>query len=303
MNTRLNTIITACALPLLMFAACTKEIYTNPDEFEYAAAPFVVEIDETRCYREYGYSIPQDEAPVLTRWNTVTVRAASDDSSFDGVNMSSSNPSIVSVYRTDDPAIYKLTYVSDGEVEIRVWNVLEEESFHIEAREAVELEGLLMRVGGREFIVKADASLPGPYDANSPYEWTNDRITDGMVCFDETALESEYSVEIVDIVPENCSWRSIEKFMILNNRTYGYDCSNWFDPDHRMGGVYTRNTIRDVSDITGKSVTTLRYSSEQGRTFNTKYLVVTFRTDCRDFSTPQKNVRFATAFCGMKVRR
>ena len=303
MNTRLNTFVTACALSLLMGSSCTKEIHINPEEFDYAAAPFIVEIDETRCYKEYSYATPQDEAPILTRWNTITVRAASDDSAFDGVNMSSSNPSIVSVSRTDDPAIYKLTYVSDGEAEIRVWNALEEESFHIEAREAVELEGLLMRVAGKEIIVKADATLPSPYDTDSPYEWMNDRITDGMVCFDETSLESEYDIEIVDIVPENCSWRSIEKFMIVNDGTYGYDCSNWFDPDHRMGGVYTRNAFRDVSDITGRSVTTLRYSSEQGKAFNTKYLVLTFRTNCRDLSTPQKDVRFATAVCGMKVRR
>lgn len=303
MNTRLNKNIITWALSLLMASACTKVIHVNPEAHDYAAAPFGVEISETRCYKEYSYSIPQDKAPVITRWNTVTVRAVSDDNAFDGVNVSSSNPSVVSVTRSDDPAEYVLAYVSDGQAEIRVWNALEEKSFRIEAREVVELEGLLMRVGGREFIVKADATLPGPYDADSPYEWPNERITDGMVCFDETALESEYSVEIVDIVPENCSWRSIEKFMIVNDGTYGYDCSNWFDPDHRMGGVYTRNAIRDVSDITGRSVTTLRYSSEQGRTFNTKYLVVTFRTDCSDFSTPQKDVRFSTAICGMKVRR
>lgn len=303
MKTTISNTLVLFFLPVLMVLSCSKDIPSNPQEMDFAAASFSVGIKEKRCYKDYSYALPQDEPPVVTAWNTVTLRAESNDAAFNGVNVSSSNPSVVSVERTEDPAEYSLVYRSDGKADIRVWNAGEEESFRIEACEAIELEGLLMRVDGREFVVKADSSLPEPYSEDSPYEWTKERFTDSMVCFDETALGNEYNIEIVDIVPENCSWRGVERLLIYNGGTTGYDRSNWFDPDNDMGVLYTRGAFRDVSDICGKSVTTLRYSSEQGTTFNARFLIVTFRTRCRDFSTPQKDVRYATAICVMKVRR
>ena len=303
MRTNKISIFIAIVLSALVAASCDeKEVFTNPEEMNFASADFSVSVKERRGYMDFQYSIPQEDAPVLTYWNTVTVNAESGDPEFDGVNVSSSNPSVISVSRTDNPAVYTLTYHSDGSADIRIWNSKKEETFRITSQYAIELEGLLMRVDGREFLVKADSSLPSPYSDDSPYEWTIDRFTDDMVCFDETVLDEMYKVEIVGIVPENCSWRGIEKIMLLNGGTYGSDCSNWIDPEHKGGSLYTKNSIRDVSEISNKSVMYRRYTTEQGTTFNARFLIVTFRTNCRDFTSPQKDVRFSTAICVMKTR-
>lgn len=147
-TTRTNT-LALFLLPVLTVLSCSKDIPSNPQEMDFAAASFSVGIMEKRCYMDYTYVLPQDEPPVVTAWNTVTLRAESDDAAFNGVNVSSSDPSVVSVERTEDPAEYTIVYRSDGKADIRVWNAGEEKTFRIEAREAIELEGLLMKVNGR----------------------------------------------------------------------------------------------------------------------------------------------------------
>ena len=160
MKTNKISIFIAIVLSALMAASCDeKQVFTNPEEMNFASADFSVSVKERRGYMDFQYSIPQEDAPVLTYWNIVTVNAESDDPEFNGVNVSSSNPSVISVSRTDDPAVYTLTYHSDGSADIRIWNSKKEETFRITSQYAIELEGLLMRVDGREFLVKADSSL------------------------------------------------------------------------------------------------------------------------------------------------
>ena len=90
-TTRKNT-LALFLLPVLTVLSCSKDIPSNPQEMDFAAASFSVGIMEKRCYMDYTYVLPQDEPPVVTAWNTVTLRAESNDAAFNGVNVSSSDP-------------------------------------------------------------------------------------------------------------------------------------------------------------------------------------------------------------------
>lgn len=297
-TTRTNT-LALFLLPVLTVLSCSKDIPSNPQEMDFAAASFSVGIMEKRCYMDYTYVLPQDEPPVVTAWNTVTLRAESDDAAFNGVNVSSSDPSVVSVERTEDPAEYTIVYRSDGKADIRVWNVGEEKSFRIEAREAIELEGLLMKVNGREFVVKADSSLPGPFADDYPAGWTTERYSSDMVYFSDLDYDEPYEVEIVDLVPSNASWRMIARLWAYN--TAAGDMKDWFDPDYREGWEFTRYDIRDASFITGRKAV-LQPNVENTEGHNAKFLIVTFKTGCRDYSTPQNEIGYTTVLCARVTR-
>lgn len=286
------------ALMVALAAGCEKWMMrnANPEELDFAAAEFNVELNEQRCYAKFSYKIPEDQAPVVTAWNTVTISAVSDDSAFNGVNVSSSNPSVVSVSRTDDPAVYNLVYHSDGSAQIRVWNSLEEKTFRVETQHTIDVEGLLIKVQGKEMLVKADNTLPGPYDADYPAEWQlGDRITDDMIYYDEKDFKGSYEFEIVDIVPSNASFRIIARLYAYNT-SYG-EMDNWFDPEYKEGGEYQRYNVKDVSAVIGKkAVFYLREPIYSGRVC---MLVLTIKTNCTNYATPAEQIGYTTMFCGL----
>lgn len=290
------------ALMVVIAAGCEKWMMrnANPEELDFAAAEFNVELNEKRCYAHFNYVIPEDQAPVVTAWNAVTISAVSDDSAFNGVNVSSSDPSVVSVSRTDDPSVYTLEYHSDGSAQIRVWNSLEEKTFRIETQHTIDVEGLLMRVHGEEFVVKADTSLPGPYDKDYPADWvTNEKITDDLVYFDTIDWGDSYEVEIVDLVPSNASFRIVARLWAYNT-SFG-EMQDWFDPEYKEGCEYQRYNIKDVSSVLGKRAVFYQ-PMDVTKTSKTKRLILTLKTNCTDYSTPAEQIGYTTMYCGCKVR-
>lgn len=163
--------------------SCTKmDLPGNPDEQDFPAALFSVSLHETRCYKEYDYLVADGGAIsgdgtslTVTSWNTVKLSLTSDDADFIGANVASSNTGSIAVTRIDGTH-YQLSYVSDGESDIRVWTTAKEISFHLDSRDFIPLEGIRMRVDGKEFTVRADSTLPSPYDKDSPYSWGPERV-------------------------------------------------------------------------------------------------------------------------------
>lgn len=299
MKTRTIAVIAAVAAVTTL--SCTKiglEIPRNPEELEFAPAPFTVRIDERRCYKDYTYNIPEDDAPVLTYWNTVTITASSDDPSFNGVNVASSDPAVMSVERTDKPGVYSVIYHSDGQAELRVWNPAHEETITMTSQHTIELEGIRMRVEGKEFVVKADNKLPSPYWSDNYLYSPTPIIRDEWIYFNDYDYGNvfngdTYTIEIIDIVPENASWRMIARFKITDVTAKDNDYSEWFDYDSKMD-------IKDVSAITNKRIEKYVTFFDENNIANCMFMVVAFKTNCKDYKTPIDQIRYTTVVCGYR---
>lgn len=300
----------ACAALFAAMLSCSKEaIPENPEEKNFSGADFNVTVNETRCYLECSYPVSGDGSigngghgdPVVTGWNTVTLALSSDDPSFDGANVSSSNTSAISVTRMDDRS-YMLGYVGDGEADIRVWNTSREVRFRLSSRESVPLEGILMRVDGKEFTVRADNTMPSPFDKDSPYLWGPERVKEDMVYFSDLTDGRPYEIEIVDLVPSNTSWRGIARFMVVNTGSFSSDTSEWFTGAGSDDVIIEKNDMRDASSILGKKVLWVPDSNEEGTPFRSRFLIVTFKENFKDYSTPASEIRYSTVFCGRMTR-
>lgn len=299
-NKSIVALIATTALTVLF--SCTKvEIAKNPEELVFSSAPFTVQVDERRCYKDFTYNIPEDDAPVLTYWNTVTITASSDDPSFNGVNVASSDPAVMSVERTDKPGVYSVIYHSDGQAEIRVWNSAYEQTFIMPAQHTIELEGIRFKVYSEhystEFVAKADSKLPSPYWAdNYLYDMNNFTKKDEWFYFNEYDFgcqenHDKFTIEIVDLVPENTSWRMIAR--VFGASPYYGDYSEWITD----GVTIKLMDIKDASEITGKKVIATVDSPKEGKISWHKFFVASFKTNCKDYKTPIDQIKYTTVVC------
>ncbi len=97
----------------------------------------------------------------VTKYNKLTLKVTPVEASFQGVNVTSSNPKAVKAeYKGKDQEgalLYSLSYEGNGDAQISVWNGKGNANrctFPIKAQEIIELKGVWWKVDDEEFLVR-----------------------------------------------------------------------------------------------------------------------------------------------------
>lgn len=285
---------------ILIFISCDKTPLPpppppeNPEVKDYMKSDFKVLVSEKRCTKTFDFSINEngevsgighgETALTVTAWNTMIINVKAVDKNFNGANIESSDTKIVYAERLTD-STYRLKYGTDGNVKISVYNPLKKIILNVEAKEQIPIEGLLLRLGNKERLLRFEKrsykELLNP--DNMPERITDrmavgkekDQLTeDGYYVPDTTWVQKGFLFEIVGIVPENTSWRNISYYMAkgepLDTEEPFHDdrflikwsykniqermCPNlnWFPDYEKINLIACAGTYKDISYLTGR---------------------------------------------------
>ena len=191
--------------------SCDKE---NKNEFvPHADAEFSMQISELRQSHEFIWHYTQDgrlscleqnlQELWVTFWNECILESYSDDDKFDGVNFSSSHPELVRIEKIDERSC-RLVYVADSpegmEIEISAFTDNIRKSFKIFSKSSIGIRGIRVSVNGNELILPFKGEDSG----------NQDTVLEPLVK-DVRTYEGDL-FEIVDLVPENASFRYVKRF-------------------------------------------------------------------------------------------
>lgn len=191
--------------------SCDKE---NKNEFvPHADAEFSMKISELRQSHEFIWHYTQDgrlscleqnlQELWVTFWNECILESYSDDEKFDGVNFSSSHPELVRIEKIDERSC-RLVYVADSpegmEIEICAFTDNIRKSFTVHSKSSIGISGILVSINGKELILPFKGEDSG----------NQDTVLEPVVKDVRTYKGDLF--EIVDLVPENASFRYVKRF-------------------------------------------------------------------------------------------
>lgn len=290
--------ITTLALGALILAAisgCSKKPhYSNPQEIPLSVAqPFEVIIEEVRGEKAFTWAyedgtLDNHEESIKTLYatslNKLTLKAsASGGGSFNGVNVSSSDPVIVSVSRVSNSE-YTLQYHNDGQATITVSSGsgtdIIKKTFTMQAKEYIDVEGLRFTYGGKPLVVKHTAILrPSVYckegdnypdfskrpkegditwhQYNKPNIWVEDPNNPGHGTFVIDVTRGAL-LRFEGLEPENTSFRTVIDFE--SEWDYCWDMTRslcefgYFDEGMYDNWPNETNVNKDVGEYVGREI-------------------------------------------------
>lgn len=257
----------------------------NPKTDTIAEAPFSLKGTEKRS--DGGYVLTWDitkttvdcvqeelDELAITPFNTFTFEAVPESASatFPGINARTDNACIK--LERKGQSSFSISYVSDGDATIKVWNGNEggntAVTFKVQARKTIPVEGLLVRIDGEEYTIKAvtaptwqelyKAMRDNPF-YTVPY-LSGDKIqyVEGVSRFSYYTKEevNPLKVEILHLVPENTTYRRLNFSKANGNQISEMFCAGeykWFS-EARDGNSYKIPNGTDASILNGRTIFT-----------------------------------------------
>lgn len=257
----------------------------NPKTDTIAEAPFSVKGTEKRS--DGGYVLTWDitkttvdcvqeelDELAITPFNTFTFEAVPESASatFPGINAKTDN-ACIKLERKGQSG-FSISYVSDGDATIKVWNGNEDGNtavtFKVQARKTIPVEGLLVRIDGEKYTIKAvtapswqelyQTMRDNPF-YTVPY-LSGDKIqyVEGVSRFSYYTKEevNPLKVEILHLVPENTTYRRLNFSEANGNQISEMFCAGeykWFSEAHD-GNSYKIPNGTDASTLYGRSIFT-----------------------------------------------
>lgn len=273
-------------LAAAVVVACQKDPLDefNPKAETIAEAGFSLKGKETRSDGTYvlpwtisksgvmDSELEELDELAITPFNTFTLEAVPDNASgFPDINAKTDN-ACIKLERVGQNS-FSISYVSDGDATIRVWNGGEggntTVTFKVQARKTIPVEGLLVRIDDEEeVLIKAvgssysviyDKQKANPfYDVKYLYRKEGSQTNDGNLediyrPYDKEELNL-HKLEILHIQPENTTYRRLNYTTIA----FGHSgtVSKMFCPGEYdwWGGEYKVPNGTDVSILYGKSI-------------------------------------------------
>ena len=259
----------------------------NPKTETIVEAPFSLKGKETRSDGTYvlpwtiskggvmDSELEELDALAITPFNTFTFEAVPDNTSgFPGINARTDN-ACIKIERKGQSS-FSISYVSDGDATIKVWNGNEggntAVTFKVQARKTIPVEGLLVRIDGEEYTIKA-VTAPTWQELyqtmrDNPF-YTVPYLSDEKVQHIEgVSWYSFYTkeevnpvkVEILHLVPENTTYRRLNFSKANSSEISEMFCPGeykWFS-EARDGNSYKIPNGTDASTLYGKSIFTGR---------------------------------------------
>lgn len=268
--------------------SCKKDpnAENNPPVVSIAGTPFTLSAEETRGDTQYVFpwtvsktgvtdSVKEElDEMTVTSFNTITFTAKPDGGGdFPGVNVRSSNVGAVQVSMKGNTQ-FSLKYIGDGESTITVWNGNEggntTVTFNVQARKTIPVEGLLVRIDGKEYTIKAVTAPTWQelYQAmrDNPF-YTVPYLSDEKVqhiygvswySFYTKEEVNPLKVEILHLVPENTTYRRLNFSEANSSEISEMFCPGeykWFS-EARDGNSYKIPNGTDASILYGRSIFT-----------------------------------------------
>ena len=264
--------------------------FNPPVDDSLVAAPFTLKGTEKRS--DGGYVLTWDITKTtvdcvqeelnklaITPFNTFTFEAVPESASatFPGINAKTDNGCIK--LERKGQSSFSISYVSDGDATIKVWNGNEggntAVTFRVKARKTIPVEGLLVRIDGKEdVLIKAVGShksvIYEQQKENPFYTVKYLPHKEGSQTDDDGKLDGLYrpytreeldlhKLEILHVQPENTTIRRLNYSHISlgDAGTVSYMfCEGefeWFDRV-KNGGNYNLPDGTDISILYGKSI-------------------------------------------------
>ena len=258
----------------------------NPKTETIVEAPFSLKGKETRSDGTYVLTwtiskggvmdseLEELDELAITPFNTFTFEAVPESASatFPGINARTDNTCIKLERKGQNS--FSISYVSDGDATIKVWNGNEggntAVTFKVQARKTIPVEGLLVRIDGEEYTIKAVTAPTWQelYKAmrDNPF-YTVPYLSDEKVQHIEgVSWYSFYTkeevnplkVEILHLVPENTTYRRLNFSEANSSEISEMFCPGeykWFS-EARDGNSYKIPNGTDASILYGRSIFT-----------------------------------------------
>ena len=268
--------------------ACQKDPLDefNPKTETIAEAGFSLKGKETRSDGTYvlpwtiskggvmDSELEELDELAITPFNTFTFEAVPESASatFPGINAKTDNAYVKLECKGQNS--FSISYVSDGDATIKVWNGNEggntAVTFKVQARKTIPVEGLLVRIDGEEYTIKAvtaptwqelyKAMRDNPF-YTVPY-LSGDKIqyVEGVSRFSYYTKEevNPLKVEILHLVPENTTYRRLNFSEANGSQISEMFCAGeykWFS-EARDGNSYKIPNGTDASILYGRSIFT-----------------------------------------------
>jgi len=259
--------------------------FNPPVDDSLVAAPFTLKGTEKRS--DGGYVLTWDitkttvdcvqeelDELAITPFNTFTFEAVPESASatFPGINARTDNACIK--LERKGQGSFSISYVSDGDATIKVWNGNEGGSttvtFKVQARKTIPVEGLLVRIDGKEYTIKA-VTAPTWQELyqtmrDNPF-YTVPYLSDEKVqhiygvswySFYTKEEVNPLKVEILHLVPENTTYRRLNFSKANSSEISEMFCPGeykWFS-EARDGNSYKIPNGTDASILYGRSIFT-----------------------------------------------
>lgn len=202
-------VLTLCAA-LISFASCDKEEFTETD--------FSFTVSELRQSKTFVWEQSSDgvlrctdqqlKGLTVTSANRTIIQVTSNDQNFSGVSFHSSDESIIKLYNVTAKSC-ELIYTGDGSATITMTAGGKQKVVTFESKLIVPLEGVNIKVGGRNYLV------PVGTDANPSFLCLS---TDGI------PAGGGEDLVITGLKPENSSYRYVLDFLGASiDGTVSYD--------------------------------------------------------------------------------
>lgn len=232
----------------------------------------------------------------LTPFNTFTLEAVPDSQDgFPGINARTDNDCIK--LERKDQNRFAISYLTDGEATIRVWNGREDGKtnivFKVKARKTIPVEGLLVRIDGKEDVLIKAVTAPGWQELyqtirDNPF-YTVPYLSGDKIQYVEGVSRFSYytkeevnpkKVEILHLVPENTTYRRLNFSEANGSQISEMFCAGeykWFS-EARDGNSYKIPNGTQVSFMEGLSLRGLL--QDVNRELKQKVLVQTDGFSC-----------------------
>ncbi len=262
---RIIQFLVVAAITGACLVSCKKD---NPVEENYPSVDFNLKITEERDSHTFEWDVNGNNVSIdpaeqklqelwVTSLNTVTVSALPKGSDFEGVNYSSSDAKRIKVIKVDDQTC-TLEYIADTDegqpITITAKAGEYSHSFKVFSKNVIPLEGvkwLFGPLGGQleEYITEFNRTEDNVY----PPRESEVTVRIPMTVTEQRETGRIDYLQIVDLVPENCSHRKVKWYS-----------SNYIEIDEEhttLNHGRDRQSGGDFSKIKGQYISSLATNS------------------------------------------
>lgn len=271
------------------FVSCGDQL--NPKPEQVASVDFDLKVSEVRQSHTFEWDVAGNRISIdpaeqelqqlwVTTWNTCTVSAIGKNSSFEGVNFSSSDPKAVKISRKDNRSCI-LEYAADSNSPVTITASAGDytHSFQVFSKEVIPLEGVEFfhdfLLDGNETRDVAKATGPNEYGEFNNFTGFY-AIQPGRKWKEKTPIH----VRIGKLVPENASFRYVVKTWVEENNS---------NPEARLmkDFVPNGNVRKDFSEFQGKQ-TDMSVNDNDRR--NANYVLFYFNVNSKEPVNEQNRI-------------